>query len=212
MIREIVLEETKFLRHYFGKVVRTDDPENGGKIMVEIETLGWCPPNGIGAWCHPRQINHNLSLPSIGEMVEIYFMEGDLDKPVYLGTPLEIKSSDGSSQVPAMLSTSDKHVIFQDPAKSGDYMIYDSSKRVYTISAAGNTIIIDSSSNQIQLNGSGQSLVTYDAMNQAIQLLISQLELHTHVCSAPGSPSLTMVPNPQIDMSAAKSQKVVIGG
>jgi hypothetical protein len=89
LIKEIVLRETIFLRHYIGKVINADDPENFGRVKCEILALGWTEEQNI-PWMNPRDKRSRI-VPKRGEYVEVYFMEGRRDRPVYLGITAEIK-------------------------------------------------------------------------------------------------------------------------
>ena len=107
-IEQIVREETRYLRHYFGTVLRNDDELNRGRVLASVPELGWNTEDQ-GAWCFPRQ-THALSVPAIGEIVEVYFMAGHPDRPVYLGMP-----ADFTGNLPSSYSSPSTHIVFEDP-------------------------------------------------------------------------------------------------
>lgn len=105
LIRRIVYKETIWLRHYIGEVKNVTDLERLGRINVVCIDLGF-NDEASGFWCYPRDKNALLT-PKIGDWVEIYFMGGDQDRPVYLGKVPELdkmlpKNYDGrpTTQVP----------------------------------------------------------------------------------------------------------------
>lgn len=119
LIQDIIIRETRFLKHYIGEVKNNIDPLAMGRILVTIDELGWSTPD-IGAWCYPRDKN-SLTTPAIGDWVEVYFIDGDVDRPVYLGVANEIaemtpKTFDG------MPTT---HVLFEDPVADANNIKFD---------------------------------------------------------------------------------------
>lgn len=109
LIRKIVIQQTIWLRHYIGEVKNTTDPERLGRINVTVPVLGF-NDEASGFWCYPRDKNALLT-PKAGDWVEIYFMNGDMDRPVYLGKAPEIdkmlpKNYDGRPST---------QIVFEDP-------------------------------------------------------------------------------------------------
>lgn len=107
-IEQIVREETRYLRHYFGTVLRNNDELGRGRVLTTVPELGW-NTEATGAWCFPRQ-THALSVPAVGELVEIYFMSGDVNRPVYLGLP-----ADFVDNLPPSYVSPATHIVFEDP-------------------------------------------------------------------------------------------------
>lgn len=89
-IRRIVIDETKYMRPYFGEVLFNVDPiePKSGAIQALVDELGWSDPTSVGR-CLPRFM-HGMDVPNIGETVMIYFMDGDPERPVYQGQVAEI--------------------------------------------------------------------------------------------------------------------------
>lgn len=110
-IEQIVREETRYLRHYFGTVLRNDDELNRGRVLASVPELGWNTEDQA-AWCFPRQA-HALSVPAIEEIVEIYFMAGDPNRPVYLGLP-----ADFVDNLPPSYVDPTTHIVFEDPQEA----------------------------------------------------------------------------------------------
>jgi hypothetical protein len=106
MIQEIVIQETRYIRHYVGKVVDTGDDTNKGRVKVIIPYLGWLSPSQA-PWCFPRD-KHSMIVPKVDEWVEVYFIGGHKDHPVYLGIAGEMKN-----QITKAYTDINKDVIFE---------------------------------------------------------------------------------------------------
>jgi hypothetical protein len=108
VIRKIVLEETVYLRHYIGKVLNNKDALRKGRILVGIDELGLNRSDNA-FWAYPRDKN-SMSIPAKNDYVEIYFINGDRDRPAYMGVAGEIKNM----KPKAYTGLPSKHVIFED--------------------------------------------------------------------------------------------------
>lgn len=117
MVAEIVRTETRYLRHYIGTVAKNIDPESMRRVLVTIPSLGWDTEN-VGAWCFPRQ-GHSLVIPSVGEAVEVYFIEGNLNRPVYLSIATE-----QTRGIPKIWKSETDDIIFESPKKK-NYIKHD---------------------------------------------------------------------------------------
>jgi len=121
-IKKMIFQETKYLRHWIGKVVDNADPGQtpAGRIKVQIDELGFDSP-ATALWCWPRQ-SHGMDVPAAGEWVEVWFISGHPNRPVYLAGVQEI-----AGFVPAAYKDPTSHVLYQNP-KTGDSMTYDEAK------------------------------------------------------------------------------------
>lgn len=109
LIANIVKQETKYYKHYIGEVMDNQDELNVGRVLVAVPDLAWTTQDKA-AWAYPRQLNA-LKIPKIGQWVEIYFLNGDKTKPVYLGNTPEIKK-----QIPAAyIGDTKEQVLYQNP-------------------------------------------------------------------------------------------------
>lgn len=95
IIQRIVARETIFLRHYIGKVLNNDCSTTpgltgSGMIQVAIHDLGIDTPDNA-FWCYPRDKN-SLITPKLGSWVEVYFINGDRNRAVYMGKANEINN------------------------------------------------------------------------------------------------------------------------
>src|SRR5271157_4675861 len=111
MLKYLIERETIYMKHYDGKVINNVDQYKRGRVQVSVERLGWTV-DSITPWCYPRQFNA-MSIPPIDSYVEVYFMEGDPSRPVYIYPSTEL-----SGQVPSGFSglpTDD--LVYQDMTK-----------------------------------------------------------------------------------------------
>jgi hypothetical protein len=83
IFRRIIWTETRWLRHYLAQVVNVTDSDNRGQVRVICFDLGYTSEDN-GLWCSPRNKN-GLITPKVGDWVEIYFMGGDKNRPVFIG-------------------------------------------------------------------------------------------------------------------------------
>ena len=144
LVKEIVLQETIYLRHYVGKVVSNSDPLKEGRVKAQVPMLGW-NTDAVAAWCRPRD-KHSMVVPDVGEPVEVYFVDGDRSRPAYSGIACEMKDAlpkdfDGEAATV---------VLFQDKA-NGDSIVYDGSAKKMTITVNGNVVSIESG--KVTING-----------------------------------------------------------
>ena len=155
VIVDTIAFETRYLRHYIGKVTNNSDPLNKGRVLVQVPQLGWTH-DAIAAWCRPRD-KHSMVVPAIDEQVEVYFVDGDRSRPVYSGIASEMKD-----QLPkAFDGKATTVVLWQDPG-TGDAIVYDASVP------------------EIRILGKGDNLVTYSALSTAMTNLVNVFNAHTH--------------------------------
>ncbi len=153
MICEIVRTETVFLRHYLGEVCDNNDPSKLGRVKVMLYDLGM-DNMSLGMWCYPRQ-GHSMSVPKIGAWVEVYFLNGDSGKPVYLHLATEVNRNIPSKWT----GNSIEHVLFEDPLDSANHVLYD---------AQGN-IVIGSSKAGIRMLEATESYVLGDTFKTELE-------------------------------------------
>ena len=194
LIEAIIREQTRYIRHYIGKVTNTQDTLARGRILVQVQELGW-DNDSNAAWCWPRT-RHAMEIPEIGEWVEVYFIAGDPNRPVYLGQAAEI-----NDQAPREYDLPATRVLFQDP-KSGDYIKYDQTTKELEIKIQGNTTVVKGA--EVNLVGDTKTMVTYAALSTAIGTFIAALNtLFGTKLDGGGTPgTLTL------DISTAEATKV----
>jgi len=112
VVIRIIQDELIWYKHYIGKVLNLNDPKKKGRILVGILDLG-CFTADIGFWCWPRDKN-GIITPKVNDWVEVYFMNGNRDMPVYLGIASEManmlpKNYDGKSTTQIIFESNNKN-------------------------------------------------------------------------------------------------------
>jgi hypothetical protein len=178
MICEIVRQETIYLRHYQGKVLSNIDDLNIGMCQISVPELGWIESD-ISPWCKPRQL-HRLSVPAIGEWVEVYFLAGDRNRPVYIEMCNEKKTEDNKYCIPADYVGDPKlHIIFQSPESKKGIMLDDTAKMMS----------IDSENIEF-IKGSMEPFVLGNQLNTFLtNFCTTFFNAHVHTSTAPGNPT-----------------------
>lgn len=146
---------------YHGIVTNIQDPEKRGRIKVKIPSVlgadvesAWCDPvipvayDGGGDFC----------LPQVNEAVWVQFLEGNVNRPLYLGGWWQKEQSplDGSYD-----RLDDTRIVsykdFKVTIHEGESTIEDDNKNI--IKLDGNGIdITDANQNNIKLTSSGITL------------------------------------------------------
>lgn len=135
-LRRLVEDEVKNLKHYIGEISNIDDPLKKGRVKVMIIERGW-DTDDLAIWCYPRFTN-SMTVPAKGDWVEVYFIAGDPNRPVYLGIASEVsemipKNYDGKTT---------NHILFEDPNDDGNYIKYDAKEKQLDLLTDGNKIIM----------------------------------------------------------------------
>ena len=126
IIRSIVWEETKYLRHYVAEVKKNTDELMSGRILVVIPSLGW-DTEDKGQWARPRY-THGLSVPKVGEWVEVYFIDGSVNNLAYMGTALEMLN-----MKPLNYTGPTMHVLWEMPGDQEQVIKYNADEKKATL-------------------------------------------------------------------------------
>lgn len=157
-ILRIVEEETAYLAHYIGEVVDVNDELKKGRVKIMLSELGLDKP-ALGIWCNPRAGNA-MTLPKVGQFAEVYFINGDRSRPVYLFPVTEVKDNTPKNWT----GTTTNHIIFEDPN--------DKTKNVQIID--GKMIFFDGT----------EALVLGDKLETFLTSVKNWLDAHTHTTTA----------------------------
>jgi hypothetical protein len=149
MIETIVIEQTRYLRHYIGQVVDTGDETNKGMVKVQVAMLGWISPS-IAPWCFPRD-KRGMIVPKVDDWVEVYFIAGDKNHPVYLGIANEMKD-----QVTKAYTDTSKDVIFEEDNVS---LVYDKTGKKVTITNGSQVVTMDETLKKMTLDNNGKKVI-----------------------------------------------------
>jgi phage baseplate assembly protein gpV len=201
ILRRLILGETVYHLHWLGQVCDDQDTLKKGRVQVKIPELGW-DDQSKAAWAWPRT-SYSIYPPRVGDWVEVWFIAGDRNRPVYLPGVSEI-----TGQLPPAYSDPTKKVLWQDPT-TGDHLGYDTTNSTFDLVIGKAEIkIVDGN---VTINGDSKVFVTWDELNSALQTFKTALNLHTHPTAATGPPSPPTA-GMSIDISAAKTTTVKTGG
>ncbi len=174
LIAQIVKEETVYDKSYQGKVLLNIDPlrPKSGRVFCLVPDLGWDTPL-TGAWCYPRQL-HAISVPKIGSLVEVSFLRGDREWPVY-----RCKAQESSDEIPSLydgLPTT--HVVFESPLMKQGIVVDDLTGSVAIL----NKLLLKlGSKTATSPVVKGDQLLTFlGTLVTTINALITKYNAHTH--------------------------------
>lgn len=124
VVRRLVRAELMWYRHYWGTVLSTADSLSLGRLQVAVPELRWNDQRSA-KWCMPRYAP-GLTLPKVGSNVEVYFVEGNPRRPVWLGRVPEL------GETLANYTAQTKEVVHEDPA-SGAGLVFDGLLGMYVM-------------------------------------------------------------------------------
>ena len=192
IIKDIIDEETLYLRHFVGEIVDINDILNKGRIKIAIAELGFDTPD-LGIWCNPRQGN-SLTLPKVGQYAEVYFLNGDRTRPVYLYPVSEIQGN-----TPQNYTTTSDNIIFEDPNNPDAFIKYDSAVQLLQMFNDPNSFKIDYQNGIVTILNGTESFVLGDSFLSWLNNFITTIfNLHTHpYVDTPVGASVTSPPTQQ---------------
>jgi len=82
IIKDLIGQETRYMRAYDGQVCEVADSLSRGRVHVTVPALGWMTPDE-GPWCDPEYVSGGLVVPQVGSWVKVWFLGGDPARPVY---------------------------------------------------------------------------------------------------------------------------------
>ena len=210
LIRDIIRDECKYFGAMMGQVTSTDDELKQGRIQVIIPALGHYNQNNA-IWVCSRD-KHLISVPIVGDWVEIRFMDGHRDRAYYCGICNQVaeqtlKNYDGNRTT---------HILFENPNESSEYIKYDEVKKE-----------LDILMNLIKVNSGTDFAVKFNALKTGFDQLRTELNslvtvFNSHVHPIPLAQALSPVSPPPsspptvsgvpavADISLAKVDKVML--
>lgn len=201
MICEIVRQETIYLRHYIGQVLSRLDSLNIGSVQVSVPELAWFTPD-TAPWCYPRQL-HSMVVPEVGEWVEVYFLNGDRNRPVYMSMCNELKKDDNTFNIPTWYTGDPtQRIIYQSPTSLKGIMLNDTSGELKI--DATTIMLIEASTEPFVL---GTQLNTF-----LTNLINTTFNTHTHIITDPVSGPLTSAPPVPLGVAPVGILSAVIKG
>lgn len=127
-LRQIVADMLRYTYTFLAKVIDNHDPEQNSRIKVIIPALGILTE---GVWADiETPINQNI-YPQIGDWVSVYFLDGDVNKPVIRGKLSIMKNNlPNNSNGDQILYQNDKIKIIHDPKENTLYIDSDCTVKV----------------------------------------------------------------------------------
>jgi len=95
-------------------------------VLVTIPMLGW-DTQEKGQWARPRQM-HGLSVPKVGEWVEVYFIDGSVNTLAYMGIAIEM-----DQMKPKNYTGTSLHVLWEMPGDKEQVIKYDADDKKATL-------------------------------------------------------------------------------
>ena len=175
ILKRIILEETKYLRHYVGKIADINDPANKGRVLVLIDGLGWST-NDNGAWCYPAGTNSVIT-PQINDYVIVIFMYGNPNMPYYIGMANAIQG-----MYPQDFDNKPSTCIIFESNDNKTYIKYDDQQKMVEIKDSNNNSIqlklgeIDIAGTKINLLSASESFVKGDTLSAQLQTVWTAMQ------------------------------------
>lgn len=187
-VLDVIATATRFMREYDGEVVDDQDPLARGRVRLTVPELGWTLQSEA-PWVEPEMGAVSLVVPAVGSYVSVRFQGADGSRPVYRGRVGLGRAVSSSFTGP------DDVVLVED---SGVTVRLSRSSRAVSIEGAS----------YVSVNGDSLRVVTYEALNAALQALVVALNaaLAAKLDGAGASPALTL------DVSGAASSYLKVGG
>lgn len=183
IIRNLIIRETRYLRHYTGIVQNVDDPLSSGRVQVMIPALGWSSVSSA-RWCWPR--DRDSMVPAhVDDTVEVYFMDGRPDRPVYLGQAHEV----AGNKVDSYLSP-DEPVLYQNP-ETGDKIVYSEAGKSLEVVVEKLLRLL---TEKLEVGAATEAMVLGDQLMSYVSGLKSWMDAHVHTISSGSSAGLTTGP------------------
>lgn len=159
---DIIADVTRYQKQYPGQVIDDQDELARGRVKISVPELGWFKPSE-SPWVE-HEYGYGVVTPTVGDFVVLYFMSGDVSRPIYRSKVGEFKNA-----VPTQYTGPNTKVIFQHEETS---IIYDSDSGEFIISGPAKIIL---QGDAIEINGNSKAFVTHTELNTALQTFVTAL-------------------------------------
>lgn len=139
---DIVAFATRFMKTYQGIVLDDQDELKKGRVLLSVPDLGWFTPSE-SPWAEPEYPGRGAITPAIGDTVPVYFIAGDVSRPVYRSARMgEIKGT-----TPPSYTGPETKILYEDAdiviLYDGDVITVDAGpKRIRAKTDAGNLFTV----------------------------------------------------------------------
>lgn len=191
IIRDLVRQELVYFKHYWATVLNNEDELNKGRVQVSIPVLAWdTPANAPWAW--PRDSRYKMVVPEKGDTVEVYFLEADPSRAVYLGQIRWLEDSlkgDYDGRVT-------RRILYDDPV-TGDRLEYDTNAGELLF-FSGSVKVFSHVDGALTFYEGTEALALGTTLKGFLDSLKTWADTHTHP-TAPGGPvSAPTTPSPSV--------------
>lgn len=188
IIEKIVFENYKYVVPRRGQIVDIVDPEEKGRVLVVIPSLGW-NSNDKGVWCRPMDVNA-LKTPKVDDWVIVQWVDANPDDAIYIGIDTKLTGMLPSNYEPQV------------------DVLYDDDTIIIKIDKSSGQILIDGMAEVIIGQGT-ESFVLGDTLDAYLQSLKTYIDSHAHTGVTTGG-GTSGPPSPSPSLSNIKS-KVIKG-
>lgn len=166
IVQQFVEKQLRFYKHYIGKVVNNIDPIKKGRVQVTIDSLGLSTQD-IAIFCSPRQ-GSAMIIPQVGSSVEVYFIEADPNRPVYLHPATEIldQCPSGFSGIPT------DNLLYQDMVNKTK-ISHDLNTQIYSVFEK---IVVDVLNGTITMLNGTEPFVLGNTIKTELQKIVDALQ------------------------------------
>jgi hypothetical protein len=129
-------------------VLDNKDPDKQGKIKARVINLFDDLTESDIPWCLPIQSNitGSFAIPEVGDYISVFFDQGDVYVPYYLGKVLNI------NQIPSQLNASYPDTIIFYQTKTGNYSTLNRTTGEYKIVCKAGSKITMKASGEIEID------------------------------------------------------------
>lgn len=133
---------------YTALVLDNKDPDKQGKIKAKVINLFDNLTASDIPWCLPVQSNitGSFAIPEIGDYVSVFFSNGDVYAPYYIGKTLN------TSQIPSQLNNSYPDTIIFYQTKTGNYSTLNRTTGEYKIVSQTGSKITMKASGEVEVD------------------------------------------------------------
>jgi len=202
-----------------GVVTHNDDPKKQGRVKVKFL---WFDAAMESDWCRVANVYAgngygSFWIPEVEDEVLVAFQHGDMRFPyvlggLYNGKDLPSTSRDANKDQKLFRTKGGHSLLFDDSSgqekiemktQGGHSVVLDDASKEVTVTSSGGQSLVMDSSGAVKLKGVSQ--VTLDAPKVNLggsagsslvlgEALLQAFNMHTHNCTAPGTPSGPPVP------------------